>query len=108
VGNSRRIFLVGLIAFVAFMVFHGVRPWQWSAQTEPPAGIAAHTISYTCGPPFGAGYVHGPTTTYPIAGTPCGQRHEYQTMIGLDVLLGLAGVVALSLWGRSQTRPAGP
>jgi len=107
VGNIRRLVLVALVVFVGFVAYHALTPYGWSAQTEVPVGVPAHTISYTCGAPWQAGYVHGPpTTAYPLGATPCGERHTYQILTFLDVVLGVFGIALVAGWGRLVDRSA--
>jgi hypothetical protein len=102
-GDVRRIFLLGLLAFVAFNLVHAVMSYGWSGELQTPPGAAAVEVSYTCGPPFGSGYVHGPATTaYPLSGKPCGQRTQYQLLTVIDVLLGVGGIALVLGWERAR------
>lgn len=102
-STARKTFLVGLILFVAFVVYHALVPYGWSGQTNVPAGVASQDVSYTCGAPFGTAYVHGPATTaYPLNGTPCGQRSDYQIMTVVDVIFGALGIGVVLAWRRTS------
>lgn len=100
--------LGGTIVILGFVLYHAVSPWGWTGQLRVPTGMPDQSISYTCGPPWGSGYVHGPDSApaYPVVGTPCGERGQYQIMIGVDVLVGVFAVVAIGLWSRTRLRPA--
>jgi hypothetical protein len=104
---TRRLVIAGLVLFLCFSLFHAFRPYGWSGQTAPPPGVAIKNVSYTCAAPWEAGYVHGPATTpYPLSGTPCSERSQYQIMLAVDVfLVALALGVALS-WRRKGAAPA--
>lgn len=106
-STARKTILVGLILFVGFVVYHALVPYGWSGQTNAPAGVAPQDVSYTCGAPFGQGYVHGPATTaYPLNGRPCGERADYQIMTVVDVVVGALGIGAALAWRRSEPVPA--
>lgn len=102
---TRRIVLVALALFVGFSLYHAVTSYGWSAELKTPSGVPAKSVSYTCGAPWGSGYVHGPSTTaYPVDGTPCGQRGQYQIVTSVDVLLGVFALAALAGWRRVRPR----
>jgi hypothetical protein len=106
VSRKRILILGGIIVVVGFIVYHAVSPWAWTGQLKVPKGVPDQSLSYSCGPPWGSGYVHGPATTaYPLDGTPCGQRGQYQIMIGVDVVIGIFAVSAMGLWSRTRHRP---
>lgn len=93
--------ILGLFLFTGFVVFHAVTSYGWSGQTTPPAGVAVKTVSYTCGAPWGAAYVHGPATTaYRLTGVPCGQRGQYQLITVISGVLGVLGLGAALAWRR--------
>ena len=96
---TRRIVLVGLALFIGFCLYHAISPWGWSTDLQTPPGVPTQSVSYTCGAPWGSGYVHGPTNTaYPIGSTPCGQRTEYQLMTAIDVLIGVFAFAVVGGW----------
>ena len=105
--TTRRLVLVGLALLLGFMLYHAVSPWGWTGQTQPPPTVASQNVSYTCGAPWGSGYVHGPASTaYPLDGVPCGERRTYQVMTALDVLLAVFAVAGLATWHRLRRPPA--
>lgn len=106
-STTRRIILVVLALVLAFVVYHAVTPWGWSAQLRTPPAVPAQTVSYTCGPPWGSAYAHGPAkTAYPLPEAPCAQRRTYQVMTALDVLLGVFVLALVAGWSRVRHRPA--
>jgi hypothetical protein len=106
VSRNRTLVLGGIIVVLGFVVYHAFSPWGWTGQLKVPTGAPARSVSYTCGPPWGSGYVHGPdTTAYPLDATPCGERGQYQIMIGVDVLVGVFAVFAVGMWSRTRPRP---
>jgi hypothetical protein len=107
VRRTRTLILGGIIVVLGFVVYHAVSPWGWTGQLKVPKGVADQSVSYTCGPPWGSGYVHGPETpAYPVDGKPCGQRGQYQIMIGVDLVIGTFALSAIGLWSRTRLRPA--
>lgn len=106
---TRRAILVALVVVVGFVVYHSVTPWGWAAPTQPPPGVAAVKVSYTCGALWGSAYVHGPRqTAYPLAGVPCGERRPYQVMTAVDVLLGVFAFAAVAGWRRVRVLTPAP
>ncbi|HLI54217.1 MAG TPA: hypothetical protein VKU88_07825 [Acidimicrobiales bacterium] len=103
---TRRVILAGLLVFLGFVVFHSVTPWSWSAPQAAPAGVTARQVSYTCGPLWGSGYVHGPpSTAYPLQGTPCAHRASAQLVSGVDVAIALAGVAVVAAGALRPRQP---
>ncbi len=104
---TRRVILVVLGIFVAFVVYHAVTPWGWSGQLQTPPGAPVVTVTYTCGAPWGSAYAHGPVKTeYPLSEAPCAQRRTYQVMTAIDVLLGVFGLALVAGWSRVRHHPA--
>jgi hypothetical protein len=102
VSTLRWLILAALLVFVVIVGVHAVTPWKWSGQTAAPV---PQSVYFRCGAPWGAAYVHGPTTTaYPLVATPCGQRSDLRVLSGVDLLLGALGLIAVATWGREWTR----
>ena len=101
---TRRVILLAVAAVVGFLVYHSVTPWGWTGQLQTPAGAPTASASYTCGPLWGPAYIHGPArTAYPVEGIPCGERHTYQVLTAVDVLLGVVGLGIVAQWKRIRT-----
>jgi hypothetical protein len=101
VHTYRRVALVVIVAVVAFGVYHALISYEWSGPLDTPTGVAAKYVDFTCGPPWGTAYVHGPTSTpYRIEGTPCGQREEYRVMTVIDVVIGGIAFALIAGWSR--------
>lgn len=104
-GLWRRVALIGLVVFLALIIFHAVRPYGWTSQSIPPPGVASRNVTYTCGAPWGSGEVRAPEGgPYRFGGVPCGQRSDYQVMTAIDVLLGVFALAVLAGWGRVRSR----
>lgn len=103
---TRRAVLVVLAAAVGLIIYHSVTSWGWTGQLQTPVGVPPQSVSYTCGALWGSAYVHGPRqTSYPLQGTPCGERGSYQVMTAIDVLLGVFAFTMVAGWRRVR-RPA--
>lgn len=101
----RRGAIVVIALVMAIGVYHAFTSYAWSGTLQTPKGAKTASVTYTCGPPWGSSYVHGPATTpYPVQGVPCGQREQYRTMIAIDVVLGLIALAAVTGWHR-RVRP---
>lgn len=98
----RRAAIVLIALVMALGVYHAFRPYGWSSSLIVPKGVKAATVNYTCGPPWGSSYVHGPAVLPYAAsnGSPCGQRGEYRAMIAVDVVVGVAAIGFLAGWPR--------
>ncbi len=106
-STARKTFIAGLVLFLGFVIYHGLSSYAWSAQTNPPSGVAPQTVTYTCGAPLGSGFVHGPArTAYPLTGRPCGERTQYQFMTVADVILGALALGVVLTWRRDRPVPA--
>lgn len=100
-----RIALAALVFFVGFVTYHAVTSSSWSGPLNVPPGVAARTVSFTCGPVWGSSSVHGPATTaYAVQGTPCGARHSDRIMTSIDVVGGVLAILLMASWGRIQRR----
>lgn len=104
VSMTRRVILLAVAAVVGFLIYHSVTPWGWTGQLQTPAGDPTASASYTCGPLWGSAYIHGPATTaYRLEGTPCGDRHPYQVLTAVDVLLGVVAIGFVAGWKKIRT-----
>jgi hypothetical protein len=91
----------GLSLFVLVIIVIAVQKWTWQGQLETPPNVPAQYVNFRCGAPWGSASVEGPpTTSYVLLGTPCGQRHQYQLMPAVDIILGVIGLVVVISWGR--------
>lgn len=103
-STTRRLVLLALVVFVGYTLYHAVTPWDWTGQLQTPPPI--QSVSYTCGPPWGSAYVHGPRrTAAPLTSTPCGPRTTYQVMTAVDVLCGVFGIALVAGWRRVRRAP---
>lgn len=101
---SRRVAFLGIAVVVGFLIYHSVTPWGWKGPLQTPVGSPTASAAYTCGPLWGSAYVHGPATTpYPLVGSPCAERHKYQALTGVDVLVGVVAIGMVVSWKRVRT-----
>jgi hypothetical protein len=83
-------------------------PYKSTVALAVPPGHHAMSVTYTCGPLWGSGYVHGPTRTpFPRVGSPCSSsnRTEDQTVTIVDLVLCFtAAVLILTLGEHAPAR----
>jgi hypothetical protein len=94
--------VVGLAAFTLAIAVLALRPWTSHHDLAAPTGVKAQTVSFECGPVWGANSVRGPTKTpYPVIGKPCGVREQRRILAGIDVGLCLIGMAVVVRWPAS-------
>jgi hypothetical protein len=92
---------LGISAWIVVIVALSVIPHKTSIPLATPAGQKAMTVSFTCGPLWGSGYVHGPrATAYPLTSKPCTTRQTERDMTVADVIFGLIVIVVLLEFAR--------
>ena len=97
-STTRRLLLAGFVLLLAFSVVRGLTSWSWKGQLETPPTITKFA-TYSCGPVWGSDTVKGAPHQYVLLSSPCGQRRQYQIVLGLDAMVGLVGAVMVVAWG---------
>jgi hypothetical protein len=101
ISIRRGLIIAAFTLFGLYIAYHALSSSTMHVSLDTPAGQPGESVTYTCGPPWGSDYVHGPAhPKYPLSFVPCATRNSDRTMSGVDVILALAGIVITLNWAR--------
>ncbi|MGQ0519883.1 MAG: hypothetical protein ACT4PX_01870 [Actinomycetota bacterium] len=112
----RRAALLSLLVWVLAVGSWANRSWTESVPLVTPPDVEAESRSFVCGAPLGSRTVHPRPPIerpYPLSREPCRLHDERRALAVVDLLIGVAGVVALVYFGarhaaRKEPDPALP
>jgi hypothetical protein len=112
----RRAALLFLVAWVLAVGSWANRSWTEIVPLVTPPDVEAESRSFVCGAPLGSGTVHPKPPIerqYPLSREPCRLHGERRALAVVDLLIGVAGLVAIVYFGarhadRKEPEPALP
>jgi hypothetical protein len=112
VRGWRRLAIVGLVVFAAVIGAWASRPWTDTVPLRTPPGVPTQSVSFECGPPFGAATVNrpekAPGSPYPLAAKPCAHRRARRNLAVSEIVLAGIAVLVLAAGGRRARSAGGP